>query len=117
MISFFTQSENDTSSEAKVPPEHGYFRNPEKFLNQPATHFSSLKCDADDEFSYVKKDTLPDFYAHNDCLSSYIASCSCQDPSAMKAKNVRFPIQSYLVIPHLLWPFSQKNLLKSFDSV
>ena len=42
-VQLFAQTELDTSPSTEVPPEkklsatHGYFRNPENFLNQPAT--------------------------------------------------------------------------------
>ena len=45
VIDVFTKTERDTSSSPEVSPKydlstaHGYFSNPENFLNQPATHF------------------------------------------------------------------------------
>ena len=60
-MNVFTQTEIDTSSETEISPENAYFSNPENFFNQPETQKSTLKFDADDQFSLVENDTLQVF--------------------------------------------------------
>ena len=73
VIKVFTQIKFNTSSETEVSPKHGYFSNPERFWNQPASLFS-LNFRADDEFSSVRNDILHADYAPYDHLSSYTAT-------------------------------------------
>ena len=74
MINVFTQTKRDISSFTEVSPKNGCFSSPEKVLNPPATHYSSLKFDADDEHFSVKNDALHIDFANSDYLSSYSSS-------------------------------------------
>ena len=71
VIIVYTQTQIESYSETEVSPKHGYFRNPENFLNQSATYCSSSKFDDGDEFSSVQNDATHVNYAHHGYLSSY----------------------------------------------
>ena len=71
-IHVFTQTEFDISPSTEIPPQENLsttrscFRNPENFLNQPATQNFSSEIDDVDEFSSMKNDTLHVNCAHTD---------------------------------------------------
>ena len=50
MTNVFWQTKIDTSSEIDIISKSGIFSNPGSFSIQPATHYSSLKFDAEYEF-------------------------------------------------------------------
>ena len=74
------KTEFNTSSNTEVFPEHvlttsqGFFGNPENFVIQSGTQYSSLNFDDNDEFSAVKNDTsdllhlLPIFHPVLQCI-------------------------------------------------
>ena len=55
VIIVFTQSEFNISSKTETCSIHRIFSNHENFMSLPATHSSSLKFDADDEFCVKKR--------------------------------------------------------------
>ena len=92
----FTQTEFDTSSQTEVSPIYifltcqRYYSNSERLLTKPASFYSSVKFDADDEISSLNVNS-----AHPDFLSFYTATFPRQDPFAIFAKNIPDPIESY----------------------
>ena len=86
-----------------------FFINPEHFLKETETLSSSEAVDADAELSSVENDALHFNYAHIDYISSYTATLPRRDPSALMTKIFHDPLQSYVLIGHLQWNFSQKN--------
>ena len=60
IISVCTQTELDISSKTEISSTPGFFGNPQTFLIQTVAHCSSLRFDADDEFSSLQSVTLLD---------------------------------------------------------
>ena len=94
VIIVFTPTEIDKSSDTEVSLKLGYFSNPEKFLSQTETHYTSLKFDIKDEFSSVKNDTLLVICAHTDYLSTYTATLPRQNLPVILPNFFHGPIKS-----------------------